>query len=188
MLAMALKPFGERSLVGLMKLPAALLTSPVSGPDSSQICCTMASTACASRISTEWVLTLPPSSFAVASRTAPRRPQIQTSAPSSTYFLAISLPSPVPPPVTRMRLPLSRPSLNMRAPRMSAHFKRREQRQAYRGEEQRHAEPRDRGKALLAGDVRHEEAGDRGADRLAEEHRGGVEGDGHRRLRGRDRD
>src|SRR5688572_9830459 len=116
MLAMALKPFGERSFVGLMKLPAALLTSPVSGPLSSQIRCTIASTAAASRMSTGWVLTLPPRDLAVSSRTPPRLPQSQSSAPSSTYFAAISLPRPVPPPVTRMRLPLRRPSLNMRAP------------------------------------------------------------------------
>ena len=32
MLAMALKPFGVRSLVGLMKLPAALLTRPGERP------------------------------------------------------------------------------------------------------------------------------------------------------------
>src|SRR5919106_2119475 len=116
MLAIALNPFGERSLVGLMKLPAALFTSPVSGPLSSQMRCTIASTAAASRISTAWVLTFPPSDFAVSSRTPPRRPQIQSSAPSSTYLAAISLPRPVPPPVMRMRLPLSSPSLNMRAP------------------------------------------------------------------------
>src|SRR5687767_910010 len=116
MLAMALKPFGERSFVGLMKLPAALLTSPVSGPLSSQIRCTIASTAAASRMSTAWVLTLPPRERAVSSSTPPRLPQSQSSAPSSTYFAAISLPRPVPPPVMRMRLPLRRPSLNMRAP------------------------------------------------------------------------
>src|SRR4029077_7290488 len=156
MLAMALKPFGERSFVGLMKLPAALLTSPVSGPDSSQIRCTMASTAWASRISTACVLTLPPSERAVSSRTEPRRPQIQTSAPSSTYFAVISLPSPVPPPVTRMRLPLSSPSLNMRAPRVNAHFKRREERQADGEAQQRHADPRDRGVPLLPGEMRNQ--------------------------------
>src|SRR6185503_7873817 len=116
MLAMALKPFGERSLVGLMKLPAALLTRPVSGPLSSQIRCTIASTAAASRMSMAWVLTFPPRDFAVSSRTPPRRPQSHSSAPSSTYFAAISLPRPVPPPVMRMRLPLRRPSLYMRAP------------------------------------------------------------------------
>ncbi len=60
MFAMALKPFGVRSFVGLMKFPAALLTSPVSGPASSQMRWTIASTAAASRMSTEWVLTLPP--------------------------------------------------------------------------------------------------------------------------------
>ncbi len=120
MLAMALKPFGVRSLVGLMKLPAALLTRPVSGPPSSQIFCTIASTAAASRMSTAWLRTLPPclaiNSFAVSSSTPPRRPAIQSSAPSARYLAAISLPRPVPPPVTRMRLPLRRSSLNMRAP------------------------------------------------------------------------
>src|SRR5687768_13006871 len=67
----------------------------------------------------EWVFTTPPfeeSSLAVSSSTPPRRPQIHTSAPSSTYFAAISFPRPVPPPVMRMRLPFRRPSLNMRAP------------------------------------------------------------------------
>src|SRR5436190_22350982 len=127
MLAIALKPFGERSLVGLMKLPAALLTSPLSGPLSSQIRCTIASTAAASRMSTECVRTRPPcasiSCFAVSSSTPPRRPPSHSSAPSSRYLAAISLPSPVPPPVTRLRLPLRRSSLNMRAPRVgSGHF------------------------------------------------------------------
>src|ERR1700757_4525609 len=60
MLAMALKPFGVRSFVGLMKLPAALLTSPLSGPLSFQIRCTIASAAAASRMSTECVRTRPP--------------------------------------------------------------------------------------------------------------------------------
>src|SRR3954469_16539554 len=192
MLAIALKPFGVRSLVGLMKLPAALLTSPVSGPDSSQIRCTIASTACASRMSTGWVFTLPPSERAVSSRTPPRRPQIQTSAPSWTYFAAISLPRPVPPPVTRMRLPLSRPSLNMRAPAfvacLSAHSKRREERQADREAKQGHADPRDRDEAFLARDLRDEDARRRGAGALAKEHGRGVESDGHRCVRGRDRD
>src|SRR5258705_3392408 len=169
--AMALKPFGERSLVGLMKLPAALLTSPESGPDSSQIRCTIASTACASRMSTEWVFTLPPKEFirerAVSSRTGPRRPQIQTSAPSVRYFAAISLPRPVPPPVTRMRLPLSSPSLNMRAPRLRAHSKGCELRQADRQHEQRYADRREQRVALGAGDVRDQQPGGSGADRLA---------------------
>src|SRR2546422_600938 len=128
MLAIALKPLGVRPLVGLMKLPAALLTRRVSGPLSSQMRCTIASPAAASRISTEWVRTTPPrpatSSFAVLSSTAPRRPQSQSSAPSSRYLAAISLPSPVPPPVMRMRLPLRRSFLNMRASREgSPHFK-----------------------------------------------------------------
>src|SRR5207244_1187425 len=50
------------------------------------------------------------------SRTPPGRPASQSSAPSARYLAAISLPRPVPPPVTRMRLPLRRFSLNMRAP------------------------------------------------------------------------
>src|SRR6185436_342744 len=124
MLAMALNPFGVRSLVGLMKLPAALLTRPCSGPLSSQMRWTIASTAAASRMSTACVRTFPPRDFAVSSSTPPRRPQIHSSAPSSRYLAAISLPRPVPPPVMRMRLPLSSPSLNMRAPwGGSGHFK-----------------------------------------------------------------
>src|SRR5262245_65047739 len=94
-----------------MKLPAALLTSPVSGP-SLQIVSTMASTAAASRMSTACVFTVPPysrlSAPAVSSRTASRRPQIQIAAPSARYLAAISRPRPVPPPVTRMRLPAKR--------------------------------------------------------------------------------
>src|SRR5258706_2909873 len=190
--AMALKPFGERSLVGLMKLPAALLTSPESGPDSSQIRCTIASTACASRMSTEWVFTVPPKDFirepAVSSRTGPRRPQIQTSAPNSRYFAAISLPRPVPPPVTRMRLPLSRPSLNMRAPRVSTHSKRRIEREADGEAKQGHADPGDRSEALLARHVRDEGTRRRSAGSLTEEYCRSVQGDRHRRLRRRDRD
>src|SRR5688572_17322576 len=112
MLAMALKPFGVRSLVGLTKFPAALLTRPCNGPLSSQIRCTIASTAAASRMSIAWVFTFPPRDLAVSSSTPPRRPQIQSSAPSSTYLAAISLPRPVPPPVMRIRLPFRRSGLN----------------------------------------------------------------------------
>ena len=54
------------------------------------------------------VLCVSASSRAVSATTAPRRPQMYTSAPSLAYSSAISRPSPVPPPVTRMRLPLSR--------------------------------------------------------------------------------
>src|SRR5260221_10740416 len=109
---MASKPRGERSSVREMKFPAALLTRPVSGPPSSQIACTMASTAAASRMSTVWHFTEPPcfavSSAAVFSNGSRRLPQMHRSAPSSRYFAAISRPRPVPPPVTRMRLPLRR--------------------------------------------------------------------------------
>src|SRR5882724_9309284 len=114
---MASNPREERSSVREMKFPAALLTRPVSGPPSSQIDCTIASTAAASRMSTVRVFTelscLPVSSSAVFSSVAARRPQMKISAPSSRYFAAISRPRPVPPPVTRMRLPLSRSFLNM---------------------------------------------------------------------------
>src|SRR6266850_6043420 len=161
MFAIALNPLGVRSLVGLMKLPAALLTRPVSGPPSSQMRCTIASTAAASRMSTAWVRTLPPyfatSSCEQDSRTAPLRPASQMSAPSERYLVAISLPRPVPPPVTRMRLPLSRPSLNMRAPWVSAHSKRCKLRQADRGDEQRHADRGEQGVALGAGDMRDQD-------------------------------
>src|SRR5205085_8991603 len=58
---------------------------------------------------------------AVASHTDLRRPQMKTSAPSSRNFAAISLPSPVPPPVTRMRCDFRMPSLNTRGlPRCEA--------------------------------------------------------------------
>src|SRR6266851_3730706 len=111
MLAMALKPFGERSLVRLMKLPAALLTRPVRGP-SSKTRVIMFSTASGNRMShsigVTRVLCVSASSRAVSATTAPRRPQMYTSAPSLAYSSAISRPSPVPPPVTRMRLPSSR--------------------------------------------------------------------------------
>ena len=57
----------------LMKLPAALLTRPVSGPPSSQIDWIIASTAAASRMSTACVVTVPPcfatSAAAVSSST-----------------------------------------------------------------------------------------------------------------------
>ena len=49
----ARKPRADRSLVGEMKLAAALLTSPVSGA-SCQIVSIMASTASASRMSQGW--------------------------------------------------------------------------------------------------------------------------------------
>src|SRR3954471_2072209 len=188
MLAIALKPFGERSFVGLMKFPAALLTSPLRGPDSSQMRWTIASTACASRMSIACVRTLPPSSFAVCSRTAPRRPAIQTSAPRATYLAAISRPRPVPPPVTRMRLPLRRPSLNMCAPRSRAHSKRREVRKADGQHEERDADPRNRRIARVARHVRDEQAARGGAERLAQVYRRGVERDRDRRARRRQLD
>src|SRR5262249_14079914 len=117
MLAMASKPRGERSSVREMKFPAALLTRSVSGPRR-KISSIMASTAAASRMSTPWASTLPPcffiSSAAVSSHTDLRRPQMITSAPSARNFSAMPLPSPVPPPVTRIRLPRKSPSVNMR--------------------------------------------------------------------------
>src|SRR5258707_6181469 len=107
---MASKPRGERSSVREMKLPAALLTRPVGARPSCQIACTIASTLPASRMSTVWHFTEPPcfavSSAAVFSNGSRRLAQIYRSAPSSRYFAAISRPRPVPPPVTRMRLPL----------------------------------------------------------------------------------
>ena len=59
MFAIASNPRGERSSVRLMKLPAALLTRPSSGPPSSQIDWMAASTAAASRMSTACVATGP---------------------------------------------------------------------------------------------------------------------------------
>src|SRR5256886_8834221 len=100
MLAMALKPFGERSFVRLMKLPAALLTRPVRGP-SLKTRVIIFSTASGDRmphsIGVTRVLCVSASSRAVSATTAPRRPQMYTSAPSLANSPAISRPSPVPP-------------------------------------------------------------------------------------------
>src|SRR5437764_15322186 len=132
----------------------------------------MASTAAASRMSTEWVRTRPPclslSSLAVSSSTPPRRPASHRSAPSSRYLAAISLPRAVPPPVMRMRFPLSRPSLNMRAPWKRAHSKGCELRQGDRGDDERHADRREQGVALCPGDMRDQHPAEGRAERLAE--------------------
>src|SRR5690606_11041309 len=117
MLAMASKARGLSASVGLMKFPAALLTRPVSGGPPAKMSSTMASMAAASRISTPKVSTRPPwalrISSAVWSRTPLRRPQMTISAPSWRYFSAMARPRPVPPPVTRIRLPASRSLRNM---------------------------------------------------------------------------
>ena len=79
-LAMASKPRGERSWVRLMKLPAALLTRPVSAPPSDQMVSIISVMASGTRMSQAMPTTLPPwasiKSLAVASTTPPRRPQI----------------------------------------------------------------------------------------------------------------
>ena len=112
----ALNPRGERSFVREMKLPAALLTRPLIVPPA-KASATMSSTASGTRMSQVMGVTLTPRlpliSFAVSSSTLPRRPQITTSAPSMANSSAISLPRPVPPPVTRMRLPFIRSLRNM---------------------------------------------------------------------------
>ncbi len=78
---------------------------------------TSASTASRSRTSQTWVETAPPvaarCSCAVASSTSARRPQIASSAPSSRKRRPMLLPSPVPPPVIRTRLPAKRSSRNI---------------------------------------------------------------------------
>src|SRR6185436_10420658 len=125
---------------------------------------------------------------AVSWRTEPLRPQIHNSAPSARYFAAISLPRPVPPPVMRMRLPLSRPSLNMGAPEVRAHSKRREYREPDCDAEERQRNPRNGGEALLSGKQVDEESGGSGSGRLPQEHRRRVERDRDRRLRRRDGD
>ena len=96
MLAMASKPRGDRLSVGAMKLPAALLTSPVRPPLANSAS-TISSTACAMRMSTPKVsmrrfrelARARPS--AVASHTALRRPQMATSAPSCEEALGHGL-------------------------------------------------------------------------------------------------
>src|SRR5262249_34166735 len=107
----ASNPPMESSSVRQRKLPAALLTSPSSGP-SCQKCSIMASTRWLSRTSQGNVLTAPPvawrSSLAAEVRTFSRRPQMHREAPSSRKRCPMLLPRPVAPPVTRIFLPESR--------------------------------------------------------------------------------
>src|SRR5271167_2977074 len=56
------------------------------------------------------------SSLAVCSTTSARRPHMYPLAPSCRKRSASERPMPVPPPVTRKRLPLRRSAVNMRAP------------------------------------------------------------------------
>src|SRR5689334_15626795 len=83
----------------------------------SQIRSIIASTASGTRTSQPTVSISPlvslASSSAVSFSTSSRRPQITTLAPSSRKRCAIERPSPVPPPVTRMRLPFSRSGWNI---------------------------------------------------------------------------
>ena len=109
MLAIASNARGDRLSVGATKLPAALLTSPVSPPDCHSDS-TISSTAWALRMSTPKVSMRRSGktvrhAAAVSSHTDLRRPQIATSAPRRRNCSAIAWPSPVPPPVTRMRWP-----------------------------------------------------------------------------------
>src|SRR3984893_3141411 len=108
----AAKPRGLISVDGAMKLAAALLTRPVSGPARHMVS-TIDSICSASRTSQTCASIEPPccacapSSATVCSSTAGRRPQMCTAAPRATKARESSLPRPVPPPVTRMRSPRS---------------------------------------------------------------------------------
>src|SRR5437660_5304241 len=77
----------------------------------------MASTAAPSRMSHLATLTAAPKSLrmadAVCSSNSSLRPQMMSSAPSSAKRRPIAAPSPEPPPVMRMRFPLSRPFSNI---------------------------------------------------------------------------
>src|SRR5215475_12392872 len=77
----------------------------------------MASTAAPSRISHLATLIVAPKSLriadAVCSSNSCRRPQMISSPPSSAKRRPIAAPSPEPPPVMRMRFPLSRPFSNI---------------------------------------------------------------------------
>ena len=55
-------------------------------------------------------------SSAVSSRTFKRRPQITKSAPKEAKCIDISLPRPVPPPVTRILFPFNKSFLNIISP------------------------------------------------------------------------
>ncbi len=128
MFEIASNPRIERSSVRLMKLPAALLTRPVSGP-SDQIASSIAAIESHDRISHGIVVTVPPGeeeadtasliAEAASSSTPARRPQITTCAPSAAQPLAIIRPIPLPPPVTSMRSFDSSPGLSMRSSAVS---------------------------------------------------------------------
>ncbi len=105
MLEMASKALGDRSSVRLTKLPAALLTRPSSAPPSAQMASSISVICVSWRMSQVLGITRPPcrciSSAAVSSSTGARRPQMYTSAPSSSSASLITRPRPLPPPVTR---------------------------------------------------------------------------------------
>ncbi len=115
-LAMASNPRVERSSVRDTKLPAALLMRPVNGA-SRQMVSSSVPIASSDRMSQVRGVTRPPwalvSSCAVRSSTSCLRPQMTTSAPRARKASAISRPRPVPPPVTRIFSPPSRPSRNI---------------------------------------------------------------------------
>ena len=116
MLAIALKPLADKSLVLLMKLPAALLTKPVKGfsANKSSIADSIARESLMSKAKHE---ILPPvssvSSFTVSCKTGSLLPQITTSEPCFKKCLDISFPNPEPPPVTRILCPFKASLLNI---------------------------------------------------------------------------
>src|SRR3954469_3450229 len=100
----ARQPFGERSMAGARKLPAALLMSMRGGPRAATASATQASTRSGSRTSTCEATASTPwarQSAAVSSIGSARRPHTATGAPRSASASAKARPMPVPPPVIR---------------------------------------------------------------------------------------
>src|SRR6266851_2810530 len=109
-------PRGDNVSVGARKLAPALFTRPVSGPVT-QISAIIFSMLSGSRTLATSASACPPDRLRISptalSRTSCRRPQMKTCAPCAANPTDISLPRPVPPPVTRMRFPLRTSPLNM---------------------------------------------------------------------------
>ena len=104
----ASQPFSLVSSSGEANTPPALLTRMRTGPNSSTVCASAASTCSASRTS----VTMPsaPSDTAASAQLSWLRSQIATEAPNAARPAAIPRPMPLPPPVTTATCPVSRMS------------------------------------------------------------------------------
>ncbi len=109
----AFQPFGDRSMAGQMKLPAALLTSRSAAPNRSVQASKNASTCAGSRTSHGTAIASPPASAIIATVSSigsGRRPHTATFAPRAARSSANARPIPPPPPVIAATRPSKRVS------------------------------------------------------------------------------